>query len=365
MIRRALLTWPAAGEPDALLAGLPVLLRQLLSLQDAGIAEVWLEGAPAGVAPADPRLALALRSGTPPADQPLLRARAGLVWHPALPRRLAREGESADLEHVALEPGEFVVAAAGPTGRREAERLLYRSLLKPSDGIVSRLLNRRLSLAITRAIVGTQITPNQLTLVATAFGLAAIGVVLAGGKPWFLAGAVLLNLQSVLDGCDGELSRLKYLRSRLGEWLDQVADDLINLGYFVAVGLGLRDAATPGAGWIAGIGAGSHVVYQIALYAALLTRGGGSGSVTAIRWWGQKTGRESGLRRLATRLLDYAGRRDFFVFLYLPAAATGLDLLALVWSAMVFLVSGVTTAAQWLLAGGPEPAAVPTSHRGA
>jgi phosphatidylglycerophosphate synthase len=363
MIRRAVLTWPAAGEPGAVVAGLSVLLRQLLSLQDAGIAEVWLEGAPEGVVPVDRRLTLRVRSGAPPADQPVLRARAGLVWHPEVPRRLARAGASADLEHAVLAPGEFVVAAGDAAGRHEAERRLYASLLKPSDGMVSRLLNRRLSLALTRLIVPTRLTPNGMTLVATAFGLAAIVAVLAGGHPWFLTGAVLLNVQSVLDGCDGELSRLKYLRSRLGEWLDQVADDVINLGYFVAVGVGLHRAGSTSAAWITGIGAASHLVYQAALYTALLTRGGGSGSVTAIRWWGQETGQETGRRRHLARLLSAAGRRDFFAFLYLPAALAGLDLLALMWSGVIFLVSGVTTAAQWLLAGGPEPAAAPAPRR--
>ncbi len=363
MIRRAVLTWPAAGDPGAVVAGLPVLLRQLLSLQEAGIAEVWLDGAPEGAVPVDPRLTLRVRSGSPPADLAVLRARAGLAWHPEVPRRLAQRGESADLERAALEPGEFVIAAGDAAGRREAERRLSASLLKPSDGIVSRLLNRRLSLAVTRLLVSTRLTPNGMTLVATAFGLAAITAVLAGGRPWFLAGAVLLNLQSVLDGCDGELSRLKYLRSRLGEWLDQVADDVINLGYFVAVGVGLHRAGSTAAAWITGIGAASHLVYQAALYTALLTRGGGSGSVTSVRWWGQQTGRETGGRRRLARVLDSAGRRDFFVFLYLPAALAGLDLVALAWSGVIFLVSGVTTAAQWLLAGGPEPAGVSTSRR--
>ena len=168
-----------------------------------------------------------------------------------------------------------------------------RTLFKPTDGIISRKLNRHISLQVTRALLDTPVTPNQMTLVAMAFGLAAIGVVWYCGAAGLIAGAVLLQIQSILDGCDGEISRLKYLRSRLGEWLDQVFDDVVNLGYFAVVGYTLYAAGSSIAGWLTVLGAGAHLVYQAALYTALLTRGGGSGSVTSIRWWGQKPARSS------------------------------------------------------------------------
>jgi hypothetical protein len=44
VIRHARLIGPPAGDPEAVVAGLPVLLRQLLSLQDAGITEVEVAG---------------------------------------------------------------------------------------------------------------------------------------------------------------------------------------------------------------------------------------------------------------------------------------------------------------------------------
>jgi phosphatidylglycerophosphate synthase len=363
MIRQAVLTWPSAGDPAARIAGLTVLQRQLLSLQDAGIERVWLlRGKPLELPP-DPRLRLQVeaRPVPPVPDRPILRARAGLIWHPALPRRLARAAESVDLEQVPLEPDEFVVATDSPTARREAARRLYRSLIKPTDGVIARNVDRHLSIAITRLLVNTPVTPNQVSVGATLVGFLAMAVVFLGGSRALVSGATLLMLQSVLDGCDGELSRLKYLRSRLGEWLDQVGDDLVNLGYFVAVGLALREAGSLLAAPITWAGVVAHLIYQAALYTALLTRGGGSGSVTSIRWWGQPSpeakGRES--RSRLVRLMEDAGRRDFFVFLYLPCALLGIDLLALAWSAVVFVVSGVTTAAQWLVAGGPEPAGAP------
>jgi hypothetical protein len=56
-------------------------------------------------------------------------------------------------------------------------------------------------------------------------------------------------------------------------------------------------------------------------------------------------------------MVEAAGRRDSFTFLYLPAALVNLTWVALTWCAVIFVASGVATGLQWLLRGGPEPAA--------
>jgi phosphatidylglycerophosphate synthase len=367
MITRAVLRGEPAGNPEARVAGLPVILRQLLSLQAAGVREVAVESQ--GGLSDDPRLKLrfvqlpagAVHPGGADAD-PAIVARPGLVWHPDLPRRLVGSGTTVDLEEAPLLAGEFVVPTATPAERDAAERLLLRTLFKPTDGFVSRGLNRPVSLRVSRWLLGTSVTPNQMTLFAAALGFAGIAAVLAFGPAGLLPGALLVQAQSILDGCDGEISRLKYLRSRSGEWLDQVCDDAVNLGFFTAVGWTLFRAGSPFAGWLTLAGASAHLVYQASLYAALLTRGGGSGSVTAILWWGQappghpRAPRTAGPLRRLKAFIELAGRRDFFTFLYLPAILAGVPVVALAWVAIVFTASGVTTGLQWLVEGGPERA---------
>jgi len=39
-----------------------------------------------------------------------------------------------------------------------------------------------------------------------------------------LAGAVMIQISSIVDGCDGEVARLKYMESRFGDFLDAVLD---------------------------------------------------------------------------------------------------------------------------------------------
>lgn len=365
MIRRAILTAPAGGDPHARVAGLTVLERQILSLQDAGIEQVSV-ALPAHEVPANPRIAIRVAgdpaAAVPPAE-PVLAMRLGLVTHRTLPVRVVRSGYAGDLELAERLPGEFVVAVTDEAARRHAEGLLLASLIKPTDGVISRAFNRPVSLRVTRLLLDTGLTPNQMTLIAAAFGAAAIAVVAAGGAPWLFAGALLLHVQSVLDGCDGEISRLKYIRSRAGEWMDQLFDDFINVGFFLAAGLALAGAGRPWALGLTLVGVVLHLVYQVALYTALLTRGRGSGSVTSIRWWGQQDqspaararGPDGPLAGFMT-VIEATARRDFLCFLWLPASALGLGGVALAWMALVFAVSGLYTSLCWLLAGGPSPA---------
>jgi phosphatidylglycerophosphate synthase len=367
MIRQARLTGPPVGDPYARVAGMTILLRQILSLQEAGIEQVELEGIPPDQLPRDPRIRVRLVS-LPPSTSPqsaegVLRGRLGLVWHRLLPRRLVQTGYAGDLEAAPLVGDEFVIAATDPPSRRAAEDRLFQSLLKATDGLISRTLNRPISLRLTRALIDTSLTPNQMTLIAGLFGAASIAIALWGGAEWLVSGAVLLQVQSILDGCDGEISRLKYIRSRLGEWLDQVIDDFVNVGFFAAAGWALHRAGSSVALPVTIAGTAMHIIYQIALYVALLTRGGGSGSVTSIHWPGQMDPRlaksnqrpHSGLRAFK-ETLEMAGRRDFFTFLYLPTALLGVTEIALFWCAIIFITSGAVTSLMWLLKGGPTPA---------
>jgi phosphatidylglycerophosphate synthase len=364
MTVRALLITPTTGDPFIRVAGLSVLLRQLLSLQDAGVHEVVVQGVTEELLPRDPRLRTHVRSlqeGEPVPDAQLT-ARLGLVWHRLLPRRLIARGYRGDIESAPHEPDEFVIPVSDATSARAAESALLAALLKNTDGFISRWLNRPISLRITRLLLDTSLTPNQMTCIAALFGFAGIAGVLLWGVPWLLPGALLLQAQSILDGCDGEISRLKYIRSRLGEWLDQVLDDLVNLGFFAAASWVLWQAGSTLALIIGIIGVTTHLLYQFALYTALVTRGGGSGSVTSIQW--RSTRPVNASHRIDSRTpfmvvketVEIAGRRDFFTFFYIPMILLGLPEVALAWCAIIFAVSGLAITYEWLVYGGPKRA---------
>src|SRR5262249_38291809 len=119
-----------------------------------------------------------------------------------------------------------------------AERHLLRSLIKAEEGFMSRHVERRISLFLTRYLVRTSITPNAMTLVSVAVGLAGAACFLVSERPWHVARALLCLAHSILDGCDGEIARLKFLESRWGGLLDFWGDNVVHSAVFACLGLG-------------------------------------------------------------------------------------------------------------------------------
>ncbi len=98
------------------------------------------------------------------------------------------------------------------------------------DGLVSRHLNRRLSRPAARALRDTPATPNGVTMF-TLFLAVACSALIAFGMN--IAGGILIQAVSVVDGVDGELARLRNTATRFGEVLDAVTDryaDALMLG---------------------------------------------------------------------------------------------------------------------------------------
>ena len=68
----------------------------------------------------------------------------------------------------------------------------------------------------------------------------ASGYYFALGGYWnMLVGAVLSVWSSILDGCDGEVARIKLQSSDFGCWLETVCDYLYYLFIFAGMSLGL------------------------------------------------------------------------------------------------------------------------------
>ena len=130
--------------------------------------------------------------------------------------------------------GSFWVDVDNVAALKKAKEILIRELFKPTDGPISKRVNRRFSTKISAYLARYNISPNAITLAS--FGLAVLSAVFfyLGGYFNIVLGGVMAQLSSILDGCDGEIARLKFKFSTFGEWLDRVldryADGLIVLG---------------------------------------------------------------------------------------------------------------------------------------
>ena len=125
----------------------------------------------------------------------------------------------------------------------EIEKRFLRGTGKSQDGLVSRYLNRPISRLITRLFLRFPTTPNAWTI--GIFSIAIIGtLILLQGSYWSVVwGLVLFQLFSVLDGCDGEIARAKFLESERGRQLDDLFDVLSNVLLVIGLGFGLTHQA--------------------------------------------------------------------------------------------------------------------------
>lgn len=121
---------------------------------------------------------------------------------------------------------------------REAERHLLRGLIKDTEGFMSRQVERRISLAITRRLVSTRVTPNGMTLFSVGIGLLGAPFFFSSEWVFQLIGALLFLTHSILDGCDGELARLRFQESRWGGTLDFWGDNVVHVAAFACMGIG-------------------------------------------------------------------------------------------------------------------------------
>jgi CDP-L-myo-inositol myo-inositolphosphotransferase len=124
----------------------------------------------------------------------------------------------------------------------EIEKRFLRGSGKSQDGFVSRYLNRPLSRLVSRLFLRFPTTPNAWTLATFPIPVIASLVLSQGTYGSFVWGLVLFQIFSILDGCDGEIARAKFMESERGRKLDALFDVLSNILLAVGLGFGLRQA---------------------------------------------------------------------------------------------------------------------------
>jgi hypothetical protein len=121
----------------------------------------------------------------------------------------------------------------------EIEIRFLRGSGKSQDGFVSRYLNRPISRVVTRLLLRFPTTPNAWSLLIFVIPVMA-SLILVQGTYWASFSAlVLFQIFSILDGCDGEIARAKFLESERGRWLDGLCDILSNILLVAGLGFGL------------------------------------------------------------------------------------------------------------------------------
>ena len=97
----------------------------------------------------------------------------------------------------------------------------------------------RLARRLVTPLKDSRATPNHLTTIRLAVGLAAAAAFLPGTYGWVNIGALLLILSNFLDHTDGELARISGKSSRIGHIYDLASDTVVTILLFLAIGIGV------------------------------------------------------------------------------------------------------------------------------
>lgn len=143
----------------------------------------------------------------------------------------------------------------------ETSRAIIAATGKPTDGFISRFMNRPMSKAISRQLLrNAYLRPIHATLLCALIGLAMAVCLFAGGYAGLLPAAILFQIASIIDGVDGEMARATWRSSKSGATLDTASDAAINFAFIGGLSFNLWQQGFANAALAGLIGAGLLVL---------------------------------------------------------------------------------------------------------
>jgi hypothetical protein len=246
--------------------------------------------------------------------------------------------------------------------RRAAENAVFDDMIRGDQGLVARLLNKKISFRLTRyVLVHLPVSPNLWTLLAGFIGLWGALLISTGTNANVVMGFVLAQAQTILEGCEEEVARLRFQQTAFGEWLHTIVDDILNVAIVLAVGVALWRRGAPLGDFkdiklgnvltalnggtfldmkMALAAAGMLIVYSCIAYRELLKQNEG-GEILRIRWWfayGQSLKSMSGAGSGALKIVLLLGKRDFFILAWLALAYCDLLPIVLLYALVLAIV---------------------------
>jgi phosphatidylglycerophosphate synthase len=317
------------------IAGLPILDRLIVAAHRAGAkALVIVSSKPLPRLPRTTALNIGLRlvSEMPDINEPTLILSTRLLVQPAdLKALMQNHGRLVGRDGTALPAGVLceplitaldkqlsylpAVVAQGVaepvtnvSSAASASHALWASLTSASDGFVDKHFNRPVGrFLFSKLLVHTPVSPNQVSIAATLLGLWAAWLFALGHYHAAIWGAILLQVSAIVDCVDGDLARVLFKESPLGKWLDIVGDQIVHIGVFAAIALGLYRAGSEAPVLLLGASAIVGVVISFLVVLRALRQP------------------ESRRNTRLQKLIDATTNRDFSVLLILLALLARLE----------------------------------------
>ena len=120
----------------------------------------------------------------------------------------------------------------GDLGSNKGRDFLFSHISKNVSGWVSRNINSRISIPVSKVLMKFNIHPNTITFFVGCLGISC-GLFYASNNP--LIGALVLQMATILDRCDGEVARITLKESKFGQWFDTALDQLSYFSMFIGI----------------------------------------------------------------------------------------------------------------------------------
>jgi len=192
------------------------------------------------------------------------------------------------------------------------ERLLKGSGLS-NDTFMDRTVTRFFSRQFTRLFLQTPLSPNMITLLSLVIGIISALYFFQGTYENSIIGSGLLLLSAWIDCTDGEIARLKFMESKIGGKLDILCDNLVHFAVFFAIGMGLYQSTGQSIYKLAGAFAvlGSLISFLLLSSSIIDGKEKASGSASGAK--------------AKNNLNDKLANRDFIYFLFFMAMVGRMD----------------------------------------
>lgn len=290
--------------------GLPILIRTIKVLIKDG-AEVVLFGKEASLAydlVFDYHLENQVRLGNP--EKPTLTLSGIYHYDPTLLSTILKNRPQNFLDTLQTVPENlWQVLFDKPEIEKIVEQKLFKTIRLNTEGLIAPTINKRISFFLTRFLVKTKITPNQVTFLNLILGMVAALLLAQASWRLRILGALGITANSIIDGCDGEIAKLKVCGSKIGAWFDTLADDLVNNLFYIALFTGLSFSLhSPLYLFLGLLGLFFSLSVTAVIYHQLLTMNKGAHAASFTPTW-EVQGKRGWFEKVRPLL-----KRDFFIF---------------------------------------------------
>lgn len=122
---------------------------------------------------------------------------------------------------------------------KKAKKVIFKNAVEArikKSNLFKKLFNFPISIPLTKLLVRTNLTPNQIT------ALSLLLFIIAGllfSLKHFTLGGIICYLGAMLDAVDGKISRLKFKGSLLGKFIDSMSDRFCELSVVMGLTCGI------------------------------------------------------------------------------------------------------------------------------